>query len=300
MKPKLYLINGPLGAGKTTLLRELLRLPEFSSARVIENEFASTSIDTQQLHDHTSEIQTIAGVCVCCSTGDELLEALRSLATSNEPVIIEATGVANSLKLLEKLVLGDVFEIYDLAHGIFVLDASEAVEHTKVTLGMYESELRAADTVLVSKTDLVPTDEWEMLRDLIGAVGADVVEPVYDGVCDSELFSVPSAMLDFYADFEGDIALHDGDVNYTIISLEATPVEPMALQKAWPVLCEQFGLRRMKGDIVDLHGMRWHVEATPSQCRVEPGDAEALQLVCIGERAREITKDNLMQGVNNV
>lgn len=289
MKPKLYLINGPLGAGKTTLLRELLQQPEFSGARVIENEFASTSIDTEQLHDHTAEIQTIAGVCVCCSTGDELLDALRSFATTSEPVIIEATGVANSLKLLEKLVLGDVFEHYELAHGIFVLDASEAVEHTKTTLETYENELRAADTVLVSKTDLVPAADWEMLRDLIGALGADVVEPVHDGVCDSELFSVPSGMLAFYADFEGEIALHDGNVNYTVIDLREKTVEPSILQGMWPVLCERFGLRRMKGDIVDAEGACWHVEATPAQCRVEPGSAATPQLVCIGERAHEVS-----------
>lgn len=300
MKPKLYLINGPLGAGKTTLLRELLQLSEFSGARVIENEFASTSIDTQRLHDHTTEIQTIAGVCVCCSTGDELLEALRSFSASGEPVIIEATGVANSLKLLEKLVLGDVFDMYELAHGIFVLDASEAVEHTKVTLDVYGNELQAADTVLVSKTDLVPNDEWEMLRDLIGAAGADVVEPVYEGVCDGGLFSTPSTMLDFYADFEGDIALHDGDVNYTVIDLGTVSIESAALQEAWPTLRDQFGLRRMKGDIVDANGERWHVEATPAQCRAEPGAAEALQLVCIGERAREITKDVLLQELSHV
>ena len=101
MKPKLYLINGPLGAGKTTLLRELLKQPQFQSARVIENEFASTSVDTDQLHDHQAEVKTIAGLCICCSTGDELIEALLSLADSPEPVIIEATGVANSLMLIE-------------------------------------------------------------------------------------------------------------------------------------------------------------------------------------------------------
>jgi G3E family GTPase len=204
------------------------------------------------------------------------------------------------LKLLEKLVLGDVFDMYELAHGIFVLDASEVVEHTKVTLDAYENELRAADTVLVSKTDLVPNNEWEILRDLIGMAGADVVEPVYEGVCDGGLFSAPSTMLDFYADFEGEIALHDGDVNYTVIGLGAMTIEPAALQEAWPTFRDQFGLRRMKGDIVDTNGERWHVEATPSQCRVEPGAAEALQLVCIGERAREITEDVLLEELSHV
>ena len=159
MKPKLYLINGPLGAGKTTLLRELLKQPQFQSARVIENEFASTSVDTDQLHDHQAEVKTIAGLCICCSTGDELIEALLSLADSPEPVIIEATGVANSLMLIEKLIVGNILDKYELAHGIFVLDAVEAVAHPD-SLEVYHDELQAADTLLVSKTDLLAPEDY--------------------------------------------------------------------------------------------------------------------------------------------
>ena len=80
MKPALYLINGPLGAGKTTLLKYLLSTPEFADARVVENEFASQSVDTAQLHTHQAEVKTIAGVCICCSTGRELTTALEELA----------------------------------------------------------------------------------------------------------------------------------------------------------------------------------------------------------------------------
>ena len=45
-KIALYLVNGALGAGKTTLVDFLVQQPEFTGARVVENEFASESIDS--------------------------------------------------------------------------------------------------------------------------------------------------------------------------------------------------------------------------------------------------------------
>ena len=44
-KIALYLVNGALGAGKTTLVDFLVQQPEFTGARVIENEFASESVN---------------------------------------------------------------------------------------------------------------------------------------------------------------------------------------------------------------------------------------------------------------
>lgn len=288
MKPKLYLINGPLGAGKTTLLRELLKLPEFQNARVIENEFASTSIDTQQLHDHQAEVKTIAGVCICCSTGDELVEALRALAGSSEPVIIEATGVANSLMLLEKLIIGDVLDSYELAHGIFVLDAVEAVSDTRSILESYANEITAADTLLISKSDLVDPLEFTTLQELIGTLRSGATAPVYEGVCDTELFNEPTQMLAFYESHNGDINAHDSDMNYATL-YPASPISSDVMKRNWPQLSSMYGLRRMKGDFVDSDGVWWHVEATPAQCRVNVTDAEFAQVVCIGEKATGLT-----------
>jgi G3E family GTPase len=126
VKLALYLINGPLGAGKTTLLKYLLSTAQFADARVVENEYASQSVDTQQLALHSAEVKTIAGVCICCSTGRELTVALEELAEqSDAPVIIEATGVANSLVLVEKLAAAQLLEYYELRHAVFVLDAAE-------------------------------------------------------------------------------------------------------------------------------------------------------------------------------
>ena len=54
-KIALYLVNGALGAGKTTLVDFLVQQPEFAGARVIENEFASESIDSCRLAQRVDE-----------------------------------------------------------------------------------------------------------------------------------------------------------------------------------------------------------------------------------------------------
>ena len=82
----LYLVNGALGAGKTTLLQYLLQQEQYSGARVIENEFAAESVDSALVARHADEVATIAGSCICCSSGDELISLLRTFSSSNAPV----------------------------------------------------------------------------------------------------------------------------------------------------------------------------------------------------------------------
>lgn len=287
MKPSLYLINGPLGAGKTTVLRHLIADPFFAKARIIENEFASTSIDTAQLHDHQAEVQTIAGVCICCSTGNELVEALETLSGSSDPVIIEATGVANSLQLVEKLVIGDVLEKYNLAAALFVLDATESRDDA---LREYEDELRAADTVLITKLDLVDDDAKALINERLAQMGIQPVAVLY-GTVDSKLFiDVTSHFLDYFMKFEGTVRAHDTNTAYSVLSLDRLIIPEAALTALWPRLVAEYGMRRMKGDIAINRQTFMHVEATPKQLHCTPVDEPVTpQLVLIGTRARVVS-----------
>lgn len=291
MKPQLYLINGPLGAGKTTVLKYLLSLPEFKDSRIIENEFANYSVDTDQLHDHESEIQTIAGVCICCSTGDELIEALNSLTASSQPVIIEATGVANSLRLVEKLALGDVFDRYDLAHGLFVLDGSETAVAIPGTLAKYKNELLAADTVLVSKTDLLSAAALQDLEDALHDLGVERYELSLEGSFNTDLLQGKSGMLEYFANFDEEIKNHDADTSYSVVELSDHRLSPDELKVLWEILRDRYGLKRMKGNFVDATGKKWHVEATPSQVRFDEGQTSDSRIVFIGTEAYELTTD---------
>lgn len=289
MKPKLYLINGPLGAGKTTFLKELLKSLEFSGARVIENEFASTSIDTDQLHNHQAEVQTIAGVCICCSTGDELTDALATLSSESSPVIIEATGVANSLKLIEKIVTADMLDKYDIAHAFFVLDAAEAV-HDYQSLDLYTDELQAADVVLLSKSDLVPAEALEALLDSLSKLSIRQLAFSREGVVETAMQDGASNILEYFSKLSTAPVNRDGGSNYTVVDTEGLRFDVEALRASWDTLRDTYGLRRLKGDVDSTDGRRWHVEATPAQCRIEPSDSSNTTLVFIGANAREITR----------
>lgn len=294
-KPKLYLLNGPLGAGKTTFLRFLLSQPEFKQARVIENEFASVSVDTESLHDHTAKIATIAGLCICCSDGNELIEALERLAVdSSQPVIIEATGVANSLQLIEKLVVGDVLDKYHLAQGVFVLDASELVNNLNHDLEQYRQELSVADLVLVSKIDIVTDNQASDIFQALNSLGVSKAYPLDHGRIDIGLIKNNSSMLEKFAETDEDLVAHDNEVNYTVLDID-DPLDPYVLKQSWPQLQAAYSLRRLKGDVIDNDGVYWHIEATPAQLLVTDSSADQSKLVAIGGKARELTQAKLLK-----
>jgi G3E family GTPase len=297
MKPNLYLINGPLGAGKTTFLKELLKLPQYKNARIIENEFANTSVDTEQLHDHHAEVQTIAGVCICCSTGDELTDALKVLSTSSAPVIIEATGVANSLRLIEKIVNADMLNVYTLRHALFILDAIEAIDTIEDTLEMYRHELQAADTVLISKTDLLATNQTERLMDALGELNVRQVSFVTDGVFDASLLKAESHILDYFAHLDERIGNHEDGASYSVIDTSSVSIDAPRLQTAWEKIRLKYGLRRMKGNIQSDDGTMWHVEATPHQCKISPYESGVLRLVVIGKEATKVRLESVLERI---
>lgn len=300
MKPRLYLINGPLGAGKTTLLKHLLSTPEFADARVVENEFASTSVDSGQLALHQDDLKTIAGVCVCCSTGRELTEALEELAEqSDRPVIIEATGVANSLVLVEKLAAAGLLEHYELAHAVFVLDGAETAKRPEL-INLYREELAAADTVALSKTDLLEAEDvMALMRRLDGVRLAtyERIENMLHGKLDISVFDRASIIVAYYLNHETAARQHEREPSFTIIPTGERDIDPEALRVAWPGFVGKFGVERMKGAL-RFSGEIWHIEATPSQyVATRATDDETLSLVLIGAEAREITEARFLREV---
>lgn len=293
-KNALYLINGSLGSGKTTLLRYLLSTPDFSDARVVENEFASHDVDAQQLALHREEVRSIVGVCICCSTGRELTATLEELAErSDTPVIVEGTGVSNSLVLVEKLSASGLFEYYDLRHAVFVVDSAEVLRRPEL-LDIHHNELVAADSVLLSKTDLLdPEETMEVMRRL-SKHRSGYVESMYFGKIDPRLLKRPSGIVQYFLDHEEISRDHEEESSFIILTTDEQDINPEVVRRRWSYLVETYGAERMKGAIVHK-GRTWHVEATPMQCRITESElvSEAHSLVIIGATADQIPEDVL-------
>lgn len=188
-KIPVYLLNGTLGSGKTTLLRELLQ-KNAQKQFVIENEIANTSVDDAVLqNDEThSDIHTIAGECVCCSDGSSLVKALVAAKEGDyETLFVESTGAASMAKLLINL-LGEAYftDNFEIKQAIYVLDAL-AYQRKKPN----EQDVAVADSVVVSKLDLLPSAERSALK---AALQSDIAKPL---IFKDEATDIYNALTDY-------------------------------------------------------------------------------------------------------
>ena len=293
-KIALYLVNGALGAGKTTLVDFLVQQPEFAGARVIENEFASESIDSCRLAERVDEVATIAGECICCSSGEELIDILHNFAISGKaPVIIESTGVANTLRVVEKLLAGDIFEQYDLQQSLYVVDGAE----TRVN-GLAEvllTEAQAADIVLLSKLDLLTDSNRQQLIEILSQQGLTNVVRMDRGKFDLAQLGSQSQILDYLLLHDPTENAAEDALNYSVVDVAGLVISTEETETVWTNLRDNYTLRRMKGAVADGDEI-FHIEATQQQMQVTRGTTdESLKLVVIGERAREITRAVIMK-----
>jgi len=160
---RLYLITGFLGSGKTTLLDNLLSelLPEMRIA-VIQNEFASTSIDGRELlrrHERLTllEINNGSVFCVCQLANFEraLVECLDRY--DPEAVFLEASGLADPINVIDILDSEALRGRIGLDQVICLVDAPNFARGMS-ELERVKHQLMVADRVVINKTDLFEGD----------------------------------------------------------------------------------------------------------------------------------------------
>ncbi|QWQ32597.1 hypothetical protein KOY48_01960 [Candidatus Minimicrobia naudis] len=71
-------------------------------------------------------------------------------------MFIEATGVARTMNLIEKLINAQIFNKHELTQSFYVIDAHEILRGIEPA---HEIELQAADMILVTKEDLLNDNE---------------------------------------------------------------------------------------------------------------------------------------------
>ena len=290
-KVPLYLVNGSLGAGKTSVLEFLLQQSDYKGARVIENEYANENVDGYRLEGLAEMVTTLAGDCVCCSSKHALTRMLLDFCrNSPAPVFIEATGVARTMNLVEKLINAQIFNKYELMQSFYVIDAHEILRGIEPA---HEVELQAADVILVTKEDLLNDSEraeYDMKR---RALPYAKVLSAPHGQFNLSKITTPSGLLAFFDQYDGELAVPDNPT-YSVIDLSTTTVGEAVFEKLWPELFAAYGLRRLKGCFVNDRGERRHIEAAQYQIEIRHAYSdEAAKIVLIGERADEITRDVL-------
>ena len=160
------IVGGYLGAGKTTLVNHLLRHSGGRRIAVAVNEFGALPIDSDLIEGADGDILTLAGGCICCTFGSDLVAGLMDLsrrADTLDHIVIEASGVAlpgaiaQSLSLVAGLSLDAIVVVVD-AESVRTR-ASEVYMGDTIT-----RQLADADLIVVNKTDLVEAVDLSALQ----------------------------------------------------------------------------------------------------------------------------------------
>jgi G3E family GTPase len=190
----IVLLTGFLGSGKTTLLKNLMARSEWQHTAVIINELGETGLDHLLVKHVAPEVRLLESGCLCCSVRDDLTQTLAELSTLAERgevlfdrVIVETTGLADPMPVMHTLAtdlptarrfrLAGVATVVDAHNGFHTLDQHEEARR----------QVASADTVLLSKTDLVQEAELERLTQRLGRMNASASQHrVQHGVLHSD------------------------------------------------------------------------------------------------------------------
>ncbi|MFO1219508.1 MAG: GTP-binding protein [Burkholderiaceae bacterium] len=159
-------VGGYLGAGKTTLVNEVLRQADGTRIAVLVNDFGELAIDADLVVGASGEVVALAGGCVCCSFGADLIGTLRRVLDREPPpqrVLVECSGVglpgvvARSLRLLPQL---------DVRGVVTVLDAATAIERAadRYVGDTVRAQIDEADRLVLNQIDRCDAARVEALR----------------------------------------------------------------------------------------------------------------------------------------
>lgn len=149
------ILSGYLGAGKTTLVNAMLRQANGRRLAIMVNEFGDLAIDADLIEAEGDDLIALAGGCVCCSYGDDLIAALGQMAAMVPPpdhIVLEASGVAlpaaiaASLGLMPDIETAGIVVLADVGEIAGQL-ANDYIGDTVIR------QLKAADLVVLTKAD---------------------------------------------------------------------------------------------------------------------------------------------------
>lgn len=151
---KILIVSGFLGAGKTTFIQNLI---DRTGKRfvILENEYGQTDIDEQVLStEDEADVWDLTEGCICCTKSAELTSSVMTIESVLAPefLIVEPSGVAalsNVLRMLGKI----EYERITLLRPLTIIDAGNFAHDFHAFPDVYQDQLKATGTVVISKPD---------------------------------------------------------------------------------------------------------------------------------------------------
>ncbi|MEK3905075.1 CobW family GTP-binding protein [Paenibacillus sp. FSL R7-0179] len=193
-----YILSGFLGSGKTTLLQRLLDHWNLQGLRpaVIMNELGEVNLDGLLVEQSVPMAEMLGG-CICCTSRGDLSTELTTLVKKESPdvVIIEATGAANPLEIVDAVTETSLYQQVELKGLITVVDAAHLLELYRsqqgATYRLMQEQIRCASVLILNKTDRIQAAEiaeisevlrkWNAYAEILPAVRCELEPEVLLG-----------------------------------------------------------------------------------------------------------------------
>ncbi|WP_172200250.1 CobW family GTP-binding protein [Saccharibacillus qingshengii] len=188
-----YLLTGFLGSGKTTLLQRLVAHWQSQGLKpgVIINELGDVNLDGLLVESEVPTSELLGG-CICCTVREDLAGELALLVERDRPdvILIEATGAANPIDLLDSATETSMYAGIAIQGLIAVADAAHLLEMRRNlggrTYALMQDQIRCASAILLNKIDRVSEDEALELEAAIS--GWNTYAPVMRTIrCETDL-----------------------------------------------------------------------------------------------------------------
>ena len=193
---KLIVFSGFLGAGKTvTILSFAKWLLQKSTAGkdtslvVLENEIGDVAYDKTMLKSRGLTVKNLLSGCICCTLSTDLPVQLGEIKAEYDPdyVIIEPTGAAFVDRIKQAVSYAGV-DGRDVSI-ITVVDTSRMSKLMIVAPYLIENQIRNADILLLSKTDLTADKEVSEAKAIVDEFyNGTIIENTPYGIDDADAF----------------------------------------------------------------------------------------------------------------
>ena len=169
------IVTGFLGSGKTTLLASLLRRANRERIAIIINEFGEVSLDEAFIDAAGGKIVTLAGGCLCCAMGGDIVATLVGLyearsAQNFDRVVVETSGLADpgpiAINLLDAPELTTLFRLDGIVCMVDAVQGLRELERQRVSA----RQIAIADRLVLTKTDIASSHAVARLRERLAAI----------------------------------------------------------------------------------------------------------------------------------
>lgn len=166
-------ITGFLGAGKTTLLDAWLQGFARGEVAVIVNEVGTLGVDGELLRARVDALLEITGGCVCCTTYNELLRALRVLAAKRpRRIFVETSGAASPAGVVRAI---HALEEVRLDGIITVVDATASPPQHRHAADLAAEQLGYADVIVLARADALDANALAQALAVVTAINPAAV-----------------------------------------------------------------------------------------------------------------------------